>query len=316
MNKTYDHSLRSVFTLLNVYLTGRSTGSVPVGTLPDCWILLCKILYSPVFRERWYELKVFFIGDVFAKPGRTLLTEHLEKLKNLHGWDFCIANAENAAGGKGISFVTADEIIQSGVDAITMGNHTWARKEIFNFIDSSSKLIRPANYPKAVPGKGRMVVEKNGLRLGLVNLIGRTYMDMPSDCPFQAADREIAILKQQCQAILVDFHAEATSEKNALAHYLDGRVSAVVGTHTHVQTADERVLNAGTAFITDVGMTGPMDGVIGVDKTQIIQKFITGLPGHFEPADGRLMLNAVLVTIDEKTGKALGIKRIAEIYAG
>lgn len=259
-------------------------------------------------------MKVFFIGDVFAKSGRMLLSEHLEKLKSMHGWDFCIANAENAAGGKGINFVTADEIFQSGVDAITMGNHAWARKEIFNFIDSCQRLVRPANFPKGVPGKGRMVLEKNNLRLGLVNLMGRVYMDMPCDCPFQAADREIAVLRQQCQAILVDIHAEATSEKTALAHYLDGRVSAVVGTHTHVQTADERILDGGAAYITDVGMTGPMDGVIGVDKAQIIQKFITGLPGRFEPAEGRLVLNAVLVTIDEKTGRATEIKRVAEIF--
>jgi hypothetical protein len=261
-------------------------------------------------------LKIIFIGDIFAKSGRMLLSDQLERLKNQHGWDFCIANGENAAGGKGINYNTADEIFCCGVDAITMGNHTWDRKEIFNFIDSCSKLIRPANYPKGVPGKGRMVLEKNGLKLGLLNLIGRIYMDMPCDCPFQVADREIAILKQQCQAILVDFHAEATSEKIALAHYLDGRASAVFGTHTHVQTADEKILNAGTAYITDVGMTGPMDGVIGVDKSQIIQKFITGLPCHFEPAEGRLMLNAVLVTIDEKTGRALEIKRIAEVFKG
>lgn len=259
-------------------------------------------------------MKVFFIGDVFAKPGRTLLSEQLEKLKSRYGWDFCIANGENSAGGKGINYNTADEIFHSGVDAITMGNHTWDRKEIFNFIDSCSKLVRPANYPKGVPGKGRMILEKNGLKLGLVNLIGRIYMDMPCDCPFQAADREIGLLKANCQAIFVDFHAEATSEKLALAHYLDGRVGAVVGTHTHVQTADERVFGGGTAYITDVGMTGPMDGIIGVEKAPVIQKFITGLPCHFEPAEGRLMLNAVLVTIDEKTGRAQEIKRIAEIY--
>ncbi len=259
-------------------------------------------------------MKVFFIGDIFAKTGRSVLTDRLKGLKDLYGWDFCIANAENAAGGKGINFNTADDIFNCGVDAITMGNHTWARKEILNFIDSCSKLIRPANYPKGVPGKGRMVLEKNGIRLGLVNLLGRIYMDMPCDCPFQAADREISVLKQQCQAILIDIHAEATSEKAALAHYVDGRASAVLGTHTHVQTADERILSGGTAFITDVGMTGPMDGIIGVDKAQIIQKFITGLPGHFEPAEGRLMLNAVLVTIDDKTGRALEIKRISETY--
>lgn len=261
-------------------------------------------------------MKIFFIGDVFAKSGRALLKENLGKLKSLHTWDFCIANGENSAGGRGINYNTADELFQSGVDVITLGNHAWSRKEIFNFIDSCSKIIRPANFPKGVPGKGRMILEKNGFKLGLINLIGRVYMDPPSDCPFQTADREIAVLKQQCRSILVDIHAEATSEKIALAHYLDGRVSAIVGTHTHVQTADERILSGGTAYITDTGMTGPMDGVIGVDKTQIIQKFTTGLPCHFEPAEGRMVLNAVLVTIDETTGRALEIKRISEVYKG
>lgn len=261
-------------------------------------------------------MKIFFIGDVFSKPGRVLLTNQLGILKSLYGWDFCIANAENAAGGKGINYNTADEIFNSGVDAITMGNHTWARKEIFNFIDSCNKMIRPANFPKGVPGKGRIILEKNGVKVGLLNLIGRVYMDPPSDCPFLTADREVAILKQQCQVLIVDFHAEATSEKIALAQYLDGRVSAVLGTHTHVQTADEQILSNGTGYISDVGMTGPKDGVIGVDKTQIIQKFITGLPCHFEPAEGRSMLNAVLLTIDDKTGKTIEIKRIAEVYKG
>lgn len=261
-------------------------------------------------------MKILFIGDIFGRPGRMLLTNQLQKLHSLYRWDVCIANAENAAGGKGISYVTADEIFLSGVDAITMGNHTWARKEIFNFIDSCTKIVRPANYPKGVPGKGRLILEKNGYKIGLINLIGRIYMDQPSDCPFQAADREIAVLKQQCQIIIVDFHAEATSEKIALAYYLDGRVSAVIGTHTHVQTADERILDNGTATISDVGMTGPYDGVIGVEKTQVIQKFINGLPIRFEPAEGRTILNAVLLTIDEKTGKALEVRRIYEVYKG
>lgn len=259
-------------------------------------------------------MKVFFIGDIFARPGRLVLANQLERLKATYGWDVCIANAENAAGGKGISYIVADEIFNSGIDAITLGNHTWARKEIFNFIDSCNKMARPANFPKNVPGKGRLIIEKNGVKLGLVNLIGRIYMDSPSDCPFLAADREISILRQQCRSILIDFHAEATSEKMALAYYLDGRVSAVLGTHTHVQTADERVLENGTAYITDVGMTGPVDGIIGVDTTQIIQKFITGLPGRFEPAEGRTCLNGVIITIDDNTGKALEIKRISETY--
>jgi len=257
-------------------------------------------------------LKILFIGDIFAKPGRLILSNRLERLKSIYKWDVCIANAENAAGGKGINFNAADEIFGSGVDAVTMGNHTWARKEVFNFIDSCSKMIRPANFPKGVPGRGRMIIEKNGVKVGLLNLIGRIYMDPPSECPFHTADREIPLLRQQCRVILVDFHAEATSEKTALAYYLDGKVSAVIGTHTHVQTSDERILDNGTAFITDAGMTGPTEGIIGVDKELIIQKFIFGLPGHFEPAKGRICLNAVLVTVDENTGRALEIKRISD----
>jgi hypothetical protein len=259
-------------------------------------------------------VKIFFIGDIFARPGRLLLSNQLETLKRQYEWDICIANAENAAGGKGINYNVACEIFDSGVDAITMGNHTWARKEIYNFIDSCHKMVRPANYPKSVPGKGRLIIEKSGFKIGILNLIGRVYMDPPSDCPFLIADREISFLRQQCQIILVDFHAEATSEKIAMSYYLDGRVSAVVGTHTHVQTADEKIMGRGTAYITDVGMTGPSEGILGVDKKQILNKFITGLPSRFEPADGGVFLNAVLINIDENTGKATEIKRISESY--
>lgn len=264
--------------------------------------------------ERKQFVKIFFVGDIFARPGRLLLLKHLERLKNIYGWDICIGNAENAAGGKGINYNVACEIFESGIDAITMGNHTWARKEVFNFIDSCQRMVRPANYPKGVPGKGRLIIEKNGFKIGILNLVGRVYMDPPSDCPFKTADREISFLKQQCQVILVDFHAEATSEKIALAHYIDGRVSAVVGTHTHVQTADEKIMEKGTAFITDVGMTGPSEGIIGVDKKQVMNRFITGLPCRFEPAGGSVCLNAVLITIDENTGKATDIVRVSENY--
>lgn len=259
-------------------------------------------------------MRIFFIGDIFAKTGRVILAGKLEKLKRAYNWDICIANAENSAGGKGITYNVAQEIFECGVDALTLGNHTWARREILNFIDACPGLIRPANYPDGAPGKGRLLIEKNGLRLGIINLIGRVFMEPPAECPFLAADREISILKQQCNAILIDFHAEATSEKVALAHYLDGRVSAVVGTHTHVQTADERILKYGTAFITDVGMTGPSEGIIGVEKTQIIHKFVTGLPGRFKPESGRGCINAVLITIDDSSGKATEIRRIAEEY--
>jgi len=259
-------------------------------------------------------LKIFFIGDIFGKAGRVILAGELEKLKKIYNWDICIANAENSAGGKGITYDVAREILNYGVDALTLGNHAWARKEILDCIDSCDCLIRPANFPVGVPGKGRLVIDKNGIRLGVLNLVGRVYMEQPAECPFLTADREISILKQQCSAILVDFHAEATSEKAALAYYLDGKVSAVVGTHTHVQTADERILNNGTAFITDVGMTGPSEGIIGVERSQIINKFVTGLPARFKPASGRGCLNAVLIKVDDSSGKATGIERIAGIY--
>lgn len=243
-----------------------------------------------------------------------MLANRLDKLNGIYKWDVCIANAENAAGGKGINYNVADEIFESGIDAITLGNHTWSRKEILNFIDSTDKIIRPSNYPKGVPGKGRLIIEKNGIKIGIVNLLGRIYMDSNVECPFRTADRDISILKQQCKIIFVDFHAEATSEKVALANYLDGRVSAVVGTHTHVQTADEKILEKGTAYITDVGMTGPEEGIIGVDKDLIIKKFLTGMPAYFEPAKGRACINAVIIDIDENTGHARSIQRINESY--
>ncbi len=257
-------------------------------------------------------MKILFVGDVFGELGRETLKAKMSELKSVYKPDFCIANGENAAGGKGISYNTSQEIFDTGIDAITMGNHTWARKEILNIIDSGIKIIRPANYPKGVPGKGRLVLEKNGMRLAVISLLGRVYMDSPVDCPFQTADRELAYLKGQADTILVDFHAEATSEKTALAYYLDGRVSCVVGTHTHVQTADERILDKGTAFISDVGMTGPADGVIGVEKDLIIRKFTLGLPIQHEIAEGRSQINAVIITIDEEKKRATEIKRISD----
>lgn len=257
-------------------------------------------------------MKIVFVGDIFGEAGRDVLKTRMRDLIDIHKPDFCIANGENAAGGKGISYNTAQDIFDSGIDVITMGNHTWARKEILNIIDSGIKIVRPANYPKGVPGKGRMIIEKNGLRLGVINLLGRVYMDQPVDCPFQTADRELGYLKGQVDGVLVDFHAEATSEKMALAYYLDGRTTCVVGTHTHIQTADERILEKGTAYITDVGMTGPADGVIGVDRDLIIKKFTLGLPIQHEIAEGRTQLNAVVITIDDATKKAVEIKRIME----
>jgi len=254
-------------------------------------------------------MRILFIGDVFGEPGRERLSASLDSVCSKYQPDFVVANGENAAGGKGITFAAADEMYQAGVDAITMGNHTWSRKEILKIIDNNPKLIRPANFPKGVPGKGRTVIEKTGLKLGIINLLGRVSMDALVDDPFQVADREIGALKSQCETILVDFHAEATSEKMAMGMYLDGRVSAVVGTHTHVQTADERVLKGGTAFISDVGMTGPSEGVIGVDSEAAIIRFTTFMPSKFEPALGKTQFNAVLITT-KNNGLSESIERI------
>ncbi len=221
-----------------------------------------------------------------------------------------MVNGENAAGGMGITPEIVRELLKQDIQGITLGNHTWRKKQFMPAIGEFDRVVRPANYPQGVPGKGAMVVELNdGRRLGVINLIGRVYMEA-FDCPFEVAKREIGKLKGRADAILVDMHAEATSEKVAMGWYLDGLCSAVVGTHTHVQTADERVLPGGTAYITDVGMTGPHDSVIGVQKELIIRRFLTGLPAEFEPAEGRPCLNAVVIETDDKTGRAKSIERI------
>ncbi len=253
---------------------------------------------------------ILFIGDIFGQPGREVLAAKLPALREQYRPDFIVANGENAAAGRGINFACADEIFRTGVDIITMGNHTWSRKEILNLIDSQPKLIRPANYPKGVPGKGRAVVERNGMRLGVVNLMGRVGMDVQLDDPFQAADRELQALRGQSDAVFVDFHAEATSEKLALALYVDGRAAAVIGTHTHVQTADERILPKRTAFLCDAGMTGPADGIIGVDAKSVLKRFTTSMPVQFEPAEGRTQLNGAVVTV-RADGLAERIVRIS-----
>lgn len=254
-------------------------------------------------------MKVLFIGDVVGNPGRRTVKELLGTLKRENAIDFCIANCENAAGGSGITYVVAQELYKCGIDGITLGNHTWSKKEITNFIDSDPKIVRPANYPKELPGKGSTVISGDKGKIGIVNVMGRVYMDS-LDCPFRAAEREIEQLKPQVKVILVDMHAEATSEKCALAWHLDGRVSCVVGTHTHVQTADERILACGTGYITDVGMTGPHEGIIGVDREIVINKFLTHMPCRFELAKGMVQFNAVIIDVDDKTGKTLSINRI------
>lgn len=257
-------------------------------------------------------MKLLFIGDIVGRPGRDLVRKHLKALAAAHAVDLVIANGENAAGGAGITRDNAKEIFGAGVDVITSGNHVWDKREALEFIVSEPRLIRPANYPEGTPGQGSYVaLARNGVRVGVVNVMGRVFLHAIDD-PFRAATREIARVKQDgAQVVFVDVHAETTSEKVALSWYLDGQAAAVIGTHTHVQTADERILPGGTACLTDVGMTGPHDGVIGMDRVAVIARFVTGLPGRFEPASGDVRLHGVTITVDPETGKATAIERIA-----
>jgi metallophosphoesterase (TIGR00282 family) len=259
-------------------------------------------------------LKVLFLGDVFGKPGRQAVRHFVPKLIARDGIDLVIANSENSAGGAGVTPESAEELLACEVDLLTGGNHIWAKREIVPYLDArGSRQLRPANYPAGAPGRGRAVVQTpDGRRLGVVNLEGRVFMKNLDD-PFRAADAEVAALEAEgVVAILVDMHCEATSEKNAMGHYLDGRVSAVLGTHTHIQTADERVLPGGTAFVTDVGMCGPWDSVIGVKKDLVLQRFLTQRPMSFEPAKRDTRLQGAIVDIDDATGKARSIVRVQE----
>ena len=259
-------------------------------------------------------MKLLFIGDIFGRPGRDLVRVGLDGLIAHHDVDFVIANGENAAGGNGITREIGDQLLANGVDVITSGNHIWDKKEVFDYIAIEPRLLRPANYPDA-PGRGSYVARtRDGRGVGVLNLMGRVHMANLDD-PFRAAEREVAALTERTRIIFVDFHAEVTSEKIALGWFLDGKVTAVVGTHTHVQTADERILPGGTAYLTDVGMTGPHDGVIGVEKAAVLQRFLTGLPARFESASGDPRLHAVLITADETTGRATGIERLGYTMA-
>jgi metallophosphoesterase (TIGR00282 family) len=255
-------------------------------------------------------LKVLFIGDIVGKPGRRAAAEMIAIIKKEMPFDYCIANAENSAGGSGITNVLAQELYKYGIDVITLGNHTWSKREVTNFIDTDTHIIRPANYPVDLPGKGSVIIDG---KLGVINLLGRVYMDSV-DCPFRVLDRELEHLKRQVKVIIVDIHCEATSEKAALAWHADGRVSCVIGTHTHVQTADEKILPRGTAFLTDVGMTGPSDGILGVDSEIILEKFLSFMPVRFQLAKGRVQFNAVYLDIDEVSGKTNSIQRISKIF--
>lgn len=255
-------------------------------------------------------MKVLFIGDIIGSPGRKGVASLLPGLLDSYNLDLVIANGENSAGGFGITPEVAEELFSLGINCLTSGNHIWTQKEIEGYIAGRPELLRPANYPAAAPGRGSLVTKaSNGTKVGVANVMGRVFMD-PIDCPFMALDREIAVVSQETKIIVVDLHAEATSEKQALGWYLDGRASAAIGTHTHVQTSDERILPGGTAYITDVGMTGPIDSVIGIRKEDALARFLTGMPRRFEVAKGQVQLQAVIIDLEEQTGKATGITRL------
>ncbi|MUV39888.1 uncharacterized protein JNUCC1_03772 [Lentibacillus sp. JNUCC-1] len=255
-------------------------------------------------------MNILFIGDVVGSPGRDMITHYLPKLKDKYRPQLTIINGENAASGKGITEKIYKQFLDAGAQVITMGNHTWDKKEIFDFIDDAKHMIRPANFPEGTPGKGLTFSNINGTEVAVINLQGRTFLP-PLDDPFLIADELIAEAQKRTPIIFIDFHGEATSEKQAFGWYTDGRVSAVVGTHTHTQTADERILPEGTAYISDAGMTGPYDGILGVERETVIKRFLTQLPARFDiDKKGRSQLNGVFIQIDEKTGKAKHIERI------
>lgn len=255
-------------------------------------------------------MRVLMIGDVVGSIGRQTLMTYLPKLKEMYSPDVIVVNGENAASnGRGIQRLILREWLDAGVDCVTMGNHTWGQREIFDFIDEETKLLRPANFPEGTPGKGMVVLSKQVGKLAVINLMGRTYMESALDCPFRTVDRLLEGLNPNTY-VLIDFHAETTSEKQAFAWYVDGRVSAVVGTHTHVQTADEKILPKGTGYLTDVGMVGPYDSVIGMERSAVIKRFVTQLPVRFEVAKGRTQFNAVLFDFKKETKKAQKIQRI------
>jgi len=263
-------------------------------------------------------MNILCIGDIVGRPGREAVGFAVSKLKKEQAIDLVIANAENASGGSGLIPKNADEIFSFGVDVITMGDHVWAKPEIVPYLqEQQQKIVRPANYPEGVPGVGwTIVTASNGVKVGVINLLGRTFMRYNVLCPFRALDTIVAQIKEQTPVIIVDMHAETTSEKVALGHYSDGKVSLVFGTHTHIQTADEKILPQGTAYITDLGMSGPCDSVIGQDKQKIITRFLTSMPNKFEVAQSPGTVHGVIVKVDPITGKAEGITRLQIAHGG
>ncbi len=255
-------------------------------------------------------MNILFIGDVVGSMGRDMIQEYVPKLKEKFRPHVTIINGENAAGGRGITEKIYRGFLEVGAQVVTLGNHTWDNREIFEFVDKAKYLVRPANFPDNNPGQGITYLKINSDEVAVISLQGRIFLP-PIDCPFKKADELIEEAQKRTPIIFVDFHAEATSEKQAMGWYLDGRVSAVVGTHTHVQTADNRILPKGTAFMSDVGMTGPYDGILGMEREVVIRKFLTSMPARFEvPKDGRSQLSGVYIEIDKKNGKAKKIERI------
>ncbi|OGF66026.1 MAG: metallophosphoesterase [Candidatus Fischerbacteria bacterium RBG_13_37_8] len=255
-------------------------------------------------------MNILFIGDIIGKPARKALPDFLSEVSKAHTVDFMIANGENLAGGVGITKETAEEIFSLGINVLTTGNHIWAKKEAVALLNSEKRLLRPLNYPEQCPGNGYVVLEdSSGHKIAIINAMGRVYIQS-LDCPFKAIEAVLPSLNKHTKIIIVDIHAEATSEKKALGWFLDGRVSAIVGTHTHVQTADETILPQGTAYVTDVGMVGPYDSVIGMDKKNALSRFLTQIPERLEVAKGPCIFNAVIISIDEKSGHSTSIKRI------
>ena len=254
-------------------------------------------------------MKIMMIGDVYGEPGRAALARLFPRLRDKYQVDFSVVNVENSAGGFGVTQAIAESVLELGVDVMTTGNHVWDKKEIMSYIVKENRLLRPANYPAGTPGAGHITVKSGPHRVTVINLMGRVFMH-PIDCPFRKAEEILDAVRAETPIRLVDFHCEATSESIAMGWWLDGKVSAVVGTHRHVQTADERVLPGGTAYITDLGMTGPTDGVIGVDREQILQRFLSQMPIRFETAKGPAALHGVVITVEPETGKATSIERL------
>ena len=254
-------------------------------------------------------MNIMVIGDIVGKPGRTIIKSLLPRLQKEHNISFTIANAENAAGGRGITREVKDELLGAGIDVLTMGNHVWDNRSIFTFIEDEPRLIRPANYPGDCPGQGyHMYSAGFNKKIAVINASGRIYLP-PMDCPFQTVNYILEELDHSADYIIVDFHAEATSEKQAFGYYFDGRVTAVLGTHTHIQTADERLLPEGTAYISDIGMTGPINSIIGMEKEPIIEKFLNARPTRFEVAAGPAQLQGVILSLDESSNRAISIQR-------